>query len=90
MLSSVWYERQDAVGVCVSPMDRVENVLHCIRLHSVAGAAIVIELLSAAVDVHHAVARFRFLRESTRVLSAWSFAPVPVAMGHPRLFQAGA
>ena len=58
-------------------MDRVENVFHCVSLYLVAGAAAIIELLSAAVDVHHAVARFPFLRESTRVLSAWSFAPCP-------------
>ena len=74
MLSSVLCEHQYAGGVCVSPMDRIENVFRCVRLHSVAGAAIVVELLSAAVDVHHAVARFPFLSEGTRVLSAWSFA----------------
>ena len=56
-------------------MDRVENVFHCVSLHLVAGAAAIIELLS--VDVHHAVARLPVLRESARVLSAWSFAPCP-------------
>ena len=54
-------------------MDRVGNVFHCVRLHSVARAATVVGLLSAAVDVHHSVARVAFPSEITRVFGASSF-----------------
>ena len=62
----------NTVGGCLYTllMDCVEDVLHCVRLHSVARAATVVELLSAAMDVQHSVASVAFLREITRVLGA--------------------
>ena len=90
VLASVWCEHQDAGRGRVLLGDLIEKVFHCICLHGIAGAAAVdAELLSLAVGVHHAVARFLFHSECARVLGAWPSRPALVAMGFPRLPPAG-
>ena len=73
VLASVWCEHQDAGRVCVLPGDRAKHVFHRVCLHLIAGAAAIAELLSVAVDVHHAVTWFPFRWECAHVFGTYFF-----------------
>ena len=71
-LASVWCEHQDAGwDPCVSFGHCTEQVLHCVCLHGIAGAAAVdAVLVSLAVNVDHAVSWVSFRQKHARVLGS--------------------